>query len=88
MPLVKTIAIGACPETVTTSPDGTYLYITHYDTCSVSAVNLTTEQHHRDRATQTLRWLWCSLRTAGTPTLRNVCSLTLIDTTTNDANDI
>ena len=40
--IVETIAVGACPETVTASPDGAYLYITHYDTCSVSAVNLTT----------------------------------------------
>src|SRR5262249_17447034 len=32
---VNTIAVGACPETVTASPDGAYLYITHYDTCSV-----------------------------------------------------
>jgi DNA-binding beta-propeller fold protein YncE len=30
--VVETIAVGACPETLTASPDGAYLYITHYDT--------------------------------------------------------
>lgn len=34
--------LGACLETVTARPDGAYLYITQYDACSVSAVNLTT----------------------------------------------
>jgi YVTN family beta-propeller protein len=84
---VKTIAIGASPETVTTSPDGTYLYITHYDTCSVSAVNLTTD------STTAVALPDTPLAVVFTPDsghayVRNVCSLTLIDTTTNDANDI
>jgi YVTN family beta-propeller protein len=84
---VKTIAIGACPETVTTSPDGTYLYITHHDTCSVSAVNLTTD------STTAIALSDTPLAVVFTPDcghayLRNVCSLTLIDTTTNDAKDI
>ncbi|MFZ0717076.1 YncE family protein [Mycobacterium sp.] len=36
------ITVGVCPETVTVSPDGTCLSITHYDTHSVSLVNLAT----------------------------------------------
>jgi YVTN family beta-propeller protein len=33
---------GACPDTVTVSPDGAHLYITHYDdNDSVSAIDLT-----------------------------------------------
>jgi YVTN family beta-propeller protein len=36
------IAVGDCPETVSVSPDGTCLSITHYDTRSVSMVNLAT----------------------------------------------
>jgi YVTN family beta-propeller protein len=84
---VKTIAIGACPETVTTSPDGTYLYITHYDTCSVSAVNLTTG------STTAVALRDAPLAVVFTPDsahayVRNVRSLTMIDTTTNDVNDI
>jgi YVTN family beta-propeller protein len=85
--VVKTIAIGASPETVTTSPDGTYLYITHYDTCSVSAVNLMTD------STTAVALPDTPLAVVFTPDsghayVRNVCSLTLIDTTANDANDI
>ena len=40
--VVDIIDVGHSPETITVSPDGAYAYITHYDTCSVSAVNLTT----------------------------------------------
>src|SRR5271156_3763576 len=84
---VKTIAIGASPETVTTSPDGSYLYITHYDTCSVTAVNLATD------STRVVALADAPLAVVFTPDsghayVRNVRSLTLIDTTTNDANDI
>jgi YVTN family beta-propeller protein len=84
---VETIAVGACPETVTASPDGTYLYITHYDTCSVSAVNLTT-------GTVTAVALRDAPLTvvftpdSGHAYVCNVRSLTVIDTTTNDADDI
>jgi YVTN family beta-propeller protein len=85
--VVETVAVGACPETVTASPDGAYLYITHYDTCSVSAVNLTTG----DVTTVALRD--APLAVVFTPDsghayLRNVRSVTVIDTTTNDADDI
>ena len=85
--VVKTIAIGACPDTVTTSPDGTYLYITHYDTRSVSAVNLATD------STTAVALADAPLAVVFTPDsahayVRNVHSITLIDTTTNDANDI
>ena len=39
---INTIAVGACPDTVTVSPDGAHLYITHYDdNDSVSAIDLT-----------------------------------------------
>jgi YVTN family beta-propeller protein len=84
---VKTIGIGASPESVTTSPDGSYLYITHYDTCSVSAVNLATD------STTVVALADAPLAVVFTPDsghayVRNVRSLTLIDTTTNDANDI
>jgi YVTN family beta-propeller protein len=85
--VVETIAVGACPETVTASPDGAYVYITHYDTCSVSAVNLTTG----DVTAVALRD--APLAAAFTPDsghayVCNVRSLTVIDTTTNDADDI
>jgi YVTN family beta-propeller protein len=85
--VVETIAVGACPETVTASPDGAYVYITHYDTCSVSAVNLTTG----DVTAVALRD--APLAVAFTPDsghayVCNVRSLTVIDTTTNDADDI
>jgi YVTN family beta-propeller protein len=85
--VVKTIAVGACPETVTASPDGAYLYITHYDTCSVSAVNLT------DCSTTAVALRDAPLAVVFTPDsahayVRNVRSLTVIDATTNDAVDI
>jgi YVTN family beta-propeller protein len=85
--VVKTIAVGACPETVTASPDGAYLYITHYDTCSVSAVNLTTG------STTAVALRDAPLAVVFAPDsghayVRNERSLTVIDTTTNDADDI
>jgi YVTN family beta-propeller protein len=85
--VAETIAVGGCPETVTASPDGAYLYITHYDTCSVSAVNLTTG----DVTAVALRD--APLAVIFTPDsahayVGNARSLTVIDTTTNDADDI
>lgn len=85
--VAETIAVGACPDTVTASPDGGYLYITHYDTCSVSAVNLTT-----GRATAVVL-RDAPLAVVFTPDsthayVRNENSLTVIDTTTNEADDI
>jgi YVTN family beta-propeller protein len=85
--VVETIAVGACPETVTASPDGAYLYITHDDTCAVSAINLTTG----DVTAVGLRD--APLAVVFTPDsghayVCNVRSLTVIDTTTNDADDI
>jgi YVTN family beta-propeller protein len=84
---VETIAVGACPETVTASPDGAYLYITHYETCSVSAVNLTTGN------VTAVALRDAPLAVVFTPDsahayVCNVGSLTVIDTTTNDADDI
>jgi YVTN family beta-propeller protein len=85
--VVETTAIGACPETAAASPDGAYLYTTHYDTCSVSAVNLTTG----DVTAVALRD--APLAVIFTPDsahayVGNVRSLTVIDTTTTDADDI
>jgi YVTN family beta-propeller protein len=85
--VVETIAVGACPDTVTASPDGAYLYITHYDTCSVSAVNLMTGN------VTAVALRDAPLAVVFTPDsahayVRNVRSLTVIDTTTNDADDI
>jgi YVTN family beta-propeller protein len=85
--VVETIAVGACPETVTASPDGVYLYITHYDTCSVSAVNLATG----DVTAVVLRDAPLAVvfsPDSGHAYVRDVRSLTVIDTTTNDAADI
>ena len=85
--VVETIAVGACPETVTASPDGAYLYITHYDTCSVSAVNLTTG----NVTAVALRDAPLAVEftpDSGHAYVCNVRSLTVIDTTTNDADDI
>ena len=85
--VVKTIAVGACPQTVTASPDGVYLYITHYDTCSVSAVDLTTG----DVTAVALRDAPLAVvfsPDSGHAYVRDVRSLTVIDTTTNDADDI
>jgi YVTN family beta-propeller protein len=84
---VKTIAIEASPETVTTSPDGTYLYITHYDTCSVSAVNLTTD------SISAVALPDAPLAVVFTPDsahayVRTVHSVMVIDTTTSEADDI
>jgi YVTN family beta-propeller protein len=85
--VVETIAVGACPETVSVSPDGAYVYITHYDTCSVSAVNLTTGN------VTAVALRDAPLAVVFTPDsahayVCNVRSLTMIDTTTNDADDI
>src|SRR5271163_4454788 len=85
--VVETIAVGACPDTVTASPDGAYLYITHYDTSSVSAVNLTTG------STTAVGLRDGPLAVVFSPDsahayVRNVRSVTVIDTTTNDADYI
>jgi YVTN family beta-propeller protein len=85
--VVETIAVGACPETVTASPDGAYVYVTHYDTCSVSAVDLATGS-----ATAVVL-PDAPLAVAFSPDsthayVRTERSLAVIDTTTNDADDI
>ena len=78
------IAVGACPETVTVSPDGTCLSITHYDTHSVSMVNLATG------AVTAVGLRDAPLGMMFTPDgthvyVSNEHSLTVIDTTTTDA---
>jgi len=85
--VVETIAVGACPETVAASPDGAYLYITHYDTNSVSAVNRTTG------SVTALALRDAPLAVVFTPDsahayVCNVGSLTVIDTASHDAEDI
>jgi YVTN family beta-propeller protein len=85
--VVETVAVGACPETVAVSPDGACLYITHYDTCSVSAVNLTTGNVTavglRDAPLAVV-----FTPDSGHAYVCNVRSLTVIDTTTNDTDDV
>ena len=81
------IAVGACPETVTVSPDGTCLSITHYDTHSVSLVNLATG------AVTAVGLRDAPLGMVFTPDsthvyVSNEHSLTVIDTTTTDAYDL
>jgi YVTN family beta-propeller protein len=85
--VVETIAVGACPDTVTVSPDGAYLYITHYDTSSVSAVNLATS------SATAIALRDAPLAVVFTPDstrayVGSVHSLTVIDTATNDADGI
>ena len=81
------IAVGACPQTVTVSPDGTCLSITHYDTHSVSIVNLATG------AVTAVGLRDVPLGVLFTPDgthvyVSNEHSLTVIDTTTTDACDL
>jgi YVTN family beta-propeller protein len=81
------IAVGACPETATVSPDGTFLSITHYDTRSVSMVNVATgvvtAVGLRDAP------LGMMFTPDGTHVyVSNEHSLTVIDTTTTDVCDL
>jgi YVTN family beta-propeller protein len=85
--VVETIAVDACPETVTASPDGAYVYVTHYDTCSVSAVNLTTG-HVTAVALRDAPLAVVFTPDSGHAYVCNLRSLTVIDTITNDADDI
>jgi YVTN family beta-propeller protein len=81
------IAVGACADTVTVSPDDTCLSITHYDTHSVSMVNLATG------AVTAVGLRDAPLGVLFTPDgthvyVSNEHSLTVIDTTTTDACDL
>jgi YVTN family beta-propeller protein len=81
------IAVGACPQTVTVSPDGTCLSISHYDTHSVSLVNLATG------AVTAVGLRGAPLGMVFTPDsthvyVTNEHSLTVIDTTTTDTYDL
>ncbi|WP_406815758.1 YncE family protein [Mycobacterium sp. M23085] len=81
------IAVGACPGSVAVGPDGTCLCVTHYDTRSVSMVNL---------AAGTVKAVGLRdvpLGTVFTPDgthvyVTNEHSLTVIDTTTTSAFDL
>jgi YVTN family beta-propeller protein len=85
--VLDAIAVGVCPGSVTVSPDGTCLSITHYDTHSVSMVNLATGDVTavglRDAP---LGMVFTPDSTHGYVT--NEHSLTVIDTTTTDAYDL
>jgi YVTN family beta-propeller protein len=81
------IAVGACPETVTVSPDGSCLSITHYGTHSVSLVNLATG------AVTAVGLRDAPLGMVFTPDsthvyVSNEHSLTVIDTTSTEACDL
>jgi YVTN family beta-propeller protein len=81
------IAVGACPETATVSPDGTCLSITHYGTHSVSLVNLATG------AVTAVSLRDAPLGMVFTPDsthvyVSNEHSLTVIDTTTTEVCDL
>ncbi len=85
--VAEAIAIGACPGSVTVSQDGTSLAVTHYDTRSVSMVNLATG------AVTAVRLRDAPLGMVFTPDgthvyVTNERSLTVIDTTTTDAYDL
>lgn len=85
--VVDTIAVGPCPESITASPDGTQVYVTHYDTYSVSAVNLAT------RSVTAITLLDAPLALSFTPDgarayVRNVQSLTVIETATTTTEDV
>ena len=81
------IAVGVCPETATVSPDGAFLSITHYDTRSVSMVNVATG------AVTAVGLRDAPLGMMFTPDgthvyVSNEHSLTVIDTTTTDVCDL
>jgi YVTN family beta-propeller protein len=85
--VADTIAVGACPDRVTASPDGAFLSITHHDTRSVSMVNLATG------AVTAVGLRDAPLATVFTPDgthayVTNEHSLTQMDTTTSDAYDL
>ena len=85
--VVDAIAVGVCPGSVTVSPDGTWLSVTHYDTRSVSMVNLATGN------VKAVGLRDAPLGVVFTPDgthvyVTNERSLTVIDTTTNDASDL
>jgi YVTN family beta-propeller protein len=85
--IVDIFAVDPCPETVTVSPDGAQLSITHYDTCSVSAIDLTT------RTATTVTLPHAPLSVEFTPDgahayVTTVGSLAVIDTATHEVEDI
>jgi len=85
--IVDIFAVDPCPETVTVSPDGTHLSITHYDTSSVSAIDLTA------RTATTVTLPHAPLSVEFTPDgahayVTTVRSLAVIDTATHEVEDI
>lgn len=85
--VITTIAVGASPDTMTVSPDGAHLYITHYDTQSVSAVDLSTTR------VTTIALGDIPIDVTFTPDgthayVTTLYSVTGIDTGTNDTADI
>jgi YVTN family beta-propeller protein len=85
--IVDSFAVDPCPETVKVSPDGAHLSITHYDTSSVSAIDLTT----RTATTVTLPHAPLSVEFAPDGAhayVTMVRSLAVIDTATHELEDI
>jgi len=85
--VITGMAVGACPDTMTVSADGSRLYITHYETRSISAVDLTTN------SVTEIALGDAPLDVTVTPDcahayVTNLCSLSVIDTVTNEAADI
>ena len=85
--VAEAIAVGACPDKATASPDGTWLSIGHSGTHSVSLVNLATG------AVTAVGLLDAPLGMMFTPDsthlyVSNEHSLTVIDTTSSEACDL
>ena len=85
--VVDTIEIGPNPRTITASPDGLLVYITHDDAASVSAVDLTTNTVTEIALDDS------ALNVTFTPDgthayLTHVGSLTVVDTVNHDTDGI
>ena len=81
---IHTIDVGASPDTITVSPDGSMMYTTHYDHKLVSAVDL--GSYHVTPIALGDRPLGVSLTPDGLQGyVANRWSLSVIDTVTNEA---
>jgi YVTN family beta-propeller protein len=81
---IRTVDLGASPDTITVSPDGSMMYTTHYDRRFVSAVDLAS---YRVTA---IALGDCPLGVRVTPDglqayVANRCSLSVIDAVANEA---
>ena len=85
--VITTIAVGSCPDGVTVSPDGSRLFVTHHDTHSITAVDLTID------AATSIALGDAPVNVRFTPDgahayVTSLHSATVIDTGTNEAVDI